>query len=309
MPKAKEIRAKAREAMAGKWGRFVGMNCLYLLTLVLIGCITMVPVLGSLGGILDISVKAMQGKNVSETALLNAFGAMAASGGISGLLSLVAFLIEVPLAYALTENVMKAKRDNETTATYFFGRIFPNFARAWKVTLWTLVKMIIPYLLFILGMVVIGLVSALFSGLGDFGVILGGIIIFAGYIALCIWFIGKVLNLSLGEYIAIDNPELTAKESVEKSIELMPGYRWKLICLSLSFIGWIILSGITLGIGNLFLTPYMSVASVVFYEEVVKAHGEKDPAQTTPVTGPIAEPVVEQPVVEETPVVEQPTQE
>lgn len=298
MPKAKEIRAKAREAMAGKWGRFVGMNLLYLVVLMVIGLITAAPLLGSLGGLVDLATKAMAGKTITDAMVKSVLGSFVGTSVLSSLLSLAAMLIEVPLAYALIENIMKAKRDNETTATYFLGRIFPSFGRAWKVTLWQIVKLIVPTILYTIGIIVAAVVMGILTSLGDAGSVIGGLLYFVAMVALVIWYLGKVLNLSLSEYVAIDNPEITAKEAVEKSIELMPGYRWKLICLGLSFIGWAILCCFTLGIGNLFLTPYMAVADVVFYEEVLKAHGqttEKEPV----VEAPVAEPVVE----------EQPTQE
>lgn len=308
MPKAKEIRAKAREAMAGKWGRFVGMNLLYLVVLMVIGLITAAPLLGSLGGLVDLATKAMAGKTITDAMVKSVLGSFVGTSVLSSLLSLAAMLIEVPLAYALIENIMKAKRDNETTATYFLGRIFPSFGRAWKVTLWQIVKLIVPTILYTIGIIVAAVVMGILTSLGDAGAVIGGLVYFVAMVALVIWYLGKALNLSLSEYVAIDNPEITAKEAVEKSIELMPGYRWKLICLGLSFIGWAILCCFTLGIGNLFLTPYMAVADVVFYEEVLKAHGqttEKEPVAETPV----AEPVVETPVAEEPVVEEQPTQE
>lgn len=297
MPKAKEIRAKAREAMAGKWGRFVGMNLLYLVVLMVIGLITAAPLLGSLGGLVDLATKAMAGKTITDAMVKSVLGGFVGTSVLSSLLSLAAMLIEVPLAYALIENIMKAKRDNETTATYFLGRIFPSFGRAWKVTLWQIVKLIVPTILYTIGIIVAAVVMGILTSLGDAGAVIGGLLYFVAMVALVIWYLGKALNLSLSEYVAIDNPEITAKEAVEKSIELMPGYRWKLICLSLSFIGWAILCCFTFGIGNLFLTPYMSVASVVFYEEVLKAHGQT--VGTAPAAEPAAEPVVE----------EQPTQE
>ena len=297
MPKAKEIRAKAREAMAGKWGRFVGMNLLYFVVLMVIGLITSAPLLGSLGGLVDLATKAMAGKTITDAMVKNVLGGFVGTSVLSSLLSLAAMLIEVPLAYALIENIMKAKRDNETTATYFLGRIFPSFGRAWKVTLWQIVKLIVPTILYTIGIIVAAVVMGILTSLGDAGAVIGGLLYFVAMVALVIWYLGKALNLSLSEYVAIDNPEITAKEAVEKSIELMPGYRWKLICLSLSFIGWAILCCFTFGIGNLFLTPYMAVADVVFYEEVLKAHGQT--VGTAPAAEPAAEPVVE----------EQPTQE
>ena len=49
----------------------------------------------------------------------------------------------------------------------------------------------------------------------------------------------------------------------------MKGNRGNYFLLELSFIGWAILSVLTLGIGFLWLAPYMSVASVCFYDRII----------------------------------------
>lgn len=64
-----------------------------------------------------------------------------------------------------------------------------------------------------------------------------------------------------------DNDELSAKDIVNKSEELMKDNRWRLFCLGLSFIGWLILSSFTFGIGILFLLPYIQISFATFYEE------------------------------------------
>ena len=48
----------------------------------------------------------------------------------------------------------------------------------------------------------------------------------------------------------------------------MEGNRWRLFCLEISFIGWAILSALTLGIGNLWLRPYTESATAAFYREI-----------------------------------------
>lgn len=69
-------------------------------------------------------------------------------------------------------------------------------------------------------------------------------------------------------FIAIDYPELTADEVLKKSEEMMKGHKWRLFCLKFSFIGWILLSLFTFGVGMFFLTPYQIQANAVFYEEL-----------------------------------------
>ena len=69
-------------------------------------------------------------------------------------------------------------------------------------------------------------------------------------------------------YILAEHPDLTATEAVERSKEIMSGNRFRLFCLQLSFIGWAILCSFTLGIGNLWLTPYKRAAITAFYREI-----------------------------------------
>jgi len=75
-------------------------------------------------------------------------------------------------------------------------------------------------------------------------------------------------------YILSDNPETSAMEALNSSKEMMLGSKWKLFCLHLSFIGWGILGLFTLGIGYLWLTPYIYCSTANFYENS-KATQEK----------------------------------
>ena len=49
---------------------------------------------------------------------------------------------------------------------------------------------------------------------------------------------------------------------------IMAGNKWRLFCLQFSFIGWQILCILSLGIGFLWLTPYMNAATAAFYDEI-----------------------------------------
>jgi len=81
-----------------------------------------------------------------------------------------------------------------------------------------------------------------------------------------IWYIARSLLYSLSVFVAYDNPNMSSLEVVNESARMMKGNRWKIVLLSLSFIGWAILALFTLGIGYLWLMPYMIVAEVCFYE-------------------------------------------
>ena len=49
--------------------------------------------------------------------------------------------------------------------------------------------------------------------------------------------------------------------AIEKSMAMMSGRKMKMFLLDLSFIGWAILCCFTLGIGFLFLAPYVEAVS------------------------------------------------
>jgi uncharacterized membrane protein len=76
------------------------------------------------------------------------------------------------------------------------------------------------------------------------------------------------LSYSMAPYILTENPSMGVSEAIEQSKELMDGNKWRLFCLTLSFIGWAILSALTLGIGYLWLNPYANAAYAAFYNDI-----------------------------------------
>jgi len=70
-------------------------------------------------------------------------------------------------------------------------------------------------------------------------------------------------------YILMENPEMTPNEAITKSKELMDGNRFRLFCLEISFIGWVLLAAFfTLGIGMFWLAPYIEASFAAFYREI-----------------------------------------
>ncbi|MBQ9845309.1 MAG: DUF975 family protein [Oscillospiraceae bacterium] len=75
-------------------------------------------------------------------------------------------------------------------------------------------------------------------------------------------------SYKMAPYILMENPDMTASDAIKASKELMNGNKWRLFCLEFSFIGWSLLAAVTLGIGMLFLRPYMEAAGAAFYREI-----------------------------------------
>ena len=83
---------------------------------------------------------------------------------------------------------------------------------------------------------------------------------------------------AMAPFIMAENPDLTATQAINLSKQMMQGNKWRLCCLELSFIGWALLSVLTLGIGELFLVPYTSAARAAFYRSLCderKTFGEE----------------------------------
>jgi uncharacterized membrane protein len=78
----------------------------------------------------------------------------------------------------------------------------------------------------------------------------------------------KSLSYSMAFFILYDNPEMKPHQALKESCRMMKGYRGKLFCLYFSFIGWVLLSILTLGIGLLWLYPYMYMSIAHFYENL-----------------------------------------
>lgn len=85
--------------------------------------------------------------------------------------------------------------------------------------------------------------------------------------------------LFLTPYILKDNPELSIMETLRLSRKMMEGHKMQLFKLQLSFLGWILLSVLTLGVGLLWLMPYMMTAMAAFYQDVREQYIMKEGQQ------------------------------
>ena len=100
--------------------------------------------------------------------------------------------------------------------------------------------------------------------------LLQGLFVFLWMLLLIIPGIIAGFSYAMAPFIMAENPDMTPREALRASSDLMEGHRWELFCLRFSFIGWELLAGLTLGIGALFLNPYMNAAEMAFYKELTK---------------------------------------
>ncbi len=78
----------------------------------------------------------------------------------------------------------------------------------------------------------------------------------------------KSIAYSMAPYILAENPTMTAREALSKSKEMMNGHKLDYFILSLSFIGWYLLVGITFGLVGIYVIPYMNATITNFYNSI-----------------------------------------
>ena len=120
----------------------------------------------------------------------------------------------------------------------------------------------------------------LFEGFGRFGTAIGAyflIILFVLLWSLLLIIPGIVAALAYAQtyYIIAEDDRIGPLAAIRKSKEIMRGKKWKLVCLGFRFIGWWLLCLLTLGIGFLWLMPYMAVSCAAFYNDLTRPETEE----------------------------------
>lgn len=258
----KQFRATARKNLTGKWGKAVVLTLGYFVVTLLLGIIS---------------------------------GLFAEESALSALLNLAVSILNIPLSYGILSSFFKLYNNENVGAFDFLSTAFSNFGRAWAISLRVFLKLLLPIVLYIVGIsfmvgnIVLTTTSSITGESFAFGPIfslLGLILI----IVSVIWLMIRSYTYEMAGYIAIDSPELTTKEAVERSKAIMPGNRAKYFWLSCSFIGWAFLTVFTLGIGLLWVIPYMQISSIAFYYFVAgKAENNVSVEETTNTVEPSSE--------------------
>lgn len=116
-------------------------------------------------------------------------------------------------------------------------------------------------------------IKDLFSQFGRFAdgfvlSLLTGIYTFLWTLLFIIPGIVAIFKYAMAPFILLENPDMKPKDAITASKEMMDGHKGELFILDLSFIGWSLLSVLTLGIGNLWLNPYINAAYAAFYRDL-----------------------------------------
>jgi len=118
-----------------------------------------------------------------------------------------------------------------------------------------------------------GMLEHLFQGFNNFSTafvayLLVLVYVFLWTLLLIVPGIIAALGYSMTFYILADDPALKPQEALRKSKSMMNGYKLKLFYLWLRFFLLALLCILTLGIGFLWLIPYVHVTMAKFYDDI-----------------------------------------
>ncbi|MEQ1552904.1 MAG: DUF975 family protein [Ferruginibacter sp.] len=140
-------------------------------------------------------------------------------------------LIAGPLALGIAGFYLKISRNGDGVFNNMFDG-FKNFGNA----------------------LIANFLVGLLTGLAFILLIVPGIVVACGYSQ-----VNRIMH---------DNPQMNGTDAMRASWKLMDGKKMDFFMLNLSFIGWAILCIFTLGIGFLFLSPYIGVTNSKYYDEI-----------------------------------------
>lgn len=249
--KISDLKQEAKVNLQGKWGKAILVAIVYYLINFLL---------------------SMIGKSITNNALKLIY-------------YVLLIIINVPFAYGYIASLVKLSRNESVSPLDFITIGLQSFKNSWIVIFRTVLKMLLPIGLVVASYIILilSVILTFRSNSSSFLIIIAFILLFGSYIYAFI----KGLSYTLTSYVLYDNQDLSGKEIVEKSSELMKNNKWNYIKLSLSFLLYYIVIMIVYAIlyqittytiaevfasiafigVSIYLLPYLNFALIAFYEK------------------------------------------
>lgn len=242
-----QLRRQARFGLEGNWG----MMALCHLLIILMIYVLMLPVEAGA------AISAIKGGSAAGTNTL-----------FADVWQILVVLALLPASWMLSVMCLRLVRGDYGQKQVRLGEVFEGYRYTNRVVVTYLTVVLVATAIMILPLVITVACCAdtitRFSNTKDpalFGQIMVALIPF-----LTIYEI-VYLRLCLYSFLLWDT-NLGAFAVLKESNRMMKGRCWKMFCLWLSFIGWAILAIFTLGIGLLWLQPYITASMGAFYDDI-----------------------------------------
>lgn len=253
----KQLKEEGKQSLSGHWGKAI--------VILIIGALV--------GGLPSFFTGMMQVPSMQYDEMTMNMTATTSSPEpqvvlLTIIISLLGALLTAAYMMASSKWYLDLVQRNENTS---IGDFFGHFRLAGKgilaylwMSLWLFIWMLIPMAIaagLFIGGGVVGYASN-DSSAPSFILVVLGLIAFIAYMVIAVWksySYGQIFN------VIADNPETGVREAMRHSIAMTKDYILDLFVLDLSFILWGLMVIVTLGIGILYVGPYMSATSAMAY--------------------------------------------
>lgn len=253
-----ELKHRGKAALSGHWKVAIAIT---VITLLLSGLMVYAQPDGVLSGgfnnpmsVEDLNQQMMQMEPMDPATLLTVqLIGLISSLLINGVLALASIKWYLSVAQGLPDT-----RFSDFISNFSYG-LKGVLAYLWQnlwLLLWSFVYMI-PV------MAVIAL--ATFFGIASESAGMTGLLVLFAFVVYLVLIIRKGLSYSQQFYIIGDNPHIGVRRALRLSIAMTEGRLLDLFVLGLSFIGWYLLIPVTLGVGALYVMPYVNATYTQMY--------------------------------------------
>lgn len=183
-------------------------------------------------------------------------------------------------AFILYKNIERYNFEVRTLNTPLQAKRIFDFNGIWRLIcgrLWAMLKMWPAYVILFIGAFVM-LFSIIFFGVGagmmsensngEGALFIGLLIMGLGWLIMMVSIpisIYLSLHYVLTEFILMDNPNISSKDATDLSKKMMNGHKGEWFVMTLSFLGWDLLTGLTFNILSIYTTPYKLQTFLGYY--------------------------------------------
>jgi uncharacterized membrane protein len=244
--KIREIKKYARQQLKGNYTALIGVVVLtFVMTLFFVAAFLGIYILGILGVKNQAEISAIH--PYAGTVLISLFGM------ISAALVLLFIYLMIGISRGMDLMLLHIAAGQKESAFHVFrgfhadGAGFKNYAGTTLILLSITIILLIPEVL-------VGF---------KFGFASQNYRVTSDLVTIVAFIVSMFTVLAL--FISAHQPEMTPIKCIRTSAILMRNQKWKYVGLIFSFIGWILLCIVTLGLACFFVVPYIRETMVVFY--------------------------------------------
>lgn len=185
---------------------------------------------------------------------------------IYGIVNLLLLLYRAVMSYGYTSYSLRLSRNEQPG----YANLFDGFSRFLLVLGTSLLMGLVQFLwslLYTLPAILIMVLTLVLVGQSSFPLVMflyWLLMVYVGAVTVAV-----SLRYRLTFYFLLDEPQCGPMEAIRKSREAMRGRKTELLVLDLSFIGWILVVIITMGLASVWVSPYVGATEAIYYDTIV----------------------------------------